>query len=52
MQYNKCLKEDAKKKWHLLYIGSKVVLIIIDAKLLDIKYECYRFNDDLIEAIN
>ena len=48
--FMKCLNEDAQKEekgQHFLYIGGQAVLITMDAKLLDTKYELYRFNDDL-----
>ena len=49
-----CLNEDAKKKkkWHVLYIGGRAVLIDTGANLLDTKYKFYGFNDDLRGTIN
>ena len=45
-----CFNEDTQKEekgQHFLYIGGQAVLITMGAKLLDTKYELYRFNDDL-----
>ena len=53
MECMKCLDEDAKKKkQQILYIMGRDNQIATSAKLLDIMYESYGFNADLIEPIN
>ena len=51
MSYRGC-KEEEKEKGQILHSTGRDVQIVSSAKLLDITYEPYGFNADLIEAIN
>ena len=52
MKFIECLNEDAKGEVRFLYIGGRAVLIATGTNLLDAKYECYVFNDDLRDTIS
>ena len=57
MESMECFNKDAQKnkeerKWRFLYIADRDNLIATNAILLNIKYDFYGFNGDLIEAIN
>ena len=51
MSYRGC-KEEEKEKGQILHSAGRNVQIVSSAKLLDITYEPYGSNADLIEAIN